>query len=251
MFAFKKFISAFILPPGIFIVFLFVAGLWMARRKNWKAAITAGILAIFLWLPATSPVADRLMMRLENGLSMPRQVKGDVIILLSGGVIEGVEDLTGSGAPTDDTMARIVTAVRVQRLIHVPIIVSGGSAFAGRVPEAYVVKRFLCDLGVPEEMVILEDKSRDTDENARFSVEICTRQGFGKPLLVTSAYHMRRAMIAFTHQKMRVVPLPANFTPRHPKRYIWLAFLPSAGSERRTTYALHEYIGILFYRLTL
>jgi len=251
MFVVKKCITPFLLPPGVFIVFLLGAAVWLAWRKNWRGALLAGVPALFLWLAAAGPVADRLMLGLESGLRMPQSVTGDVIILLGGGVIEGVQDLTGSGAPNEVMMARIVTAVRVQRMLNVPIIVSGGAVFASKPPEAYVVQRFLGDLGVPKEMVIVEVKSRDTVENARYSSEISARHGFRKPVLITSASHMRRAVSAFARQKMQVVPLPVNLHSRQRQSYIWVNYLPNSGALLSTSTALHEYLGLLFQRLTL
>ena len=250
MFIVKKCITPFLLPPGIFIVFLLATATWLARRKKWQGALLAGMSALLLWLAAAGPVADRLMLGLEDGLRMPRSVTGDVIILLGGGVIEGVQDLTGSGAPSEAMMARIVTAVRAQRMLRVPIIVSGGAVFANKPPEAYVVKRFLADLGVPREMVIVEEKSRDTVENALYSSEISARYGFRNPVLITSASHMRRAISAFARRQVRVVPLPVNLLGRQRRNYIWLDYLPDSGALLCTSTALHEYLGLLYQRLT-
>ncbi len=249
LFALKKAISALLLPPGGIAVFLFAVGLPLARRKHRLAAALAVAVAALLWLTAIAPVADRLAAGLERGLTMPRPLSGDAIILLGGGAVEGAQDLTGSGGPTDETMSRIVMAVRAQRALHVPIIVAGGQVFANRTPEAYPVKRVLCDLGVPQTMVIVEDKSRDTGENALFAGQICARRGFRKVLLVTSAYHMRRALAAFSGQRVQVVALPANLLPRQQRKYIWIDFLPSFSEQYRSCAALHEYLGLLFYRL--
>lgn len=250
MFVFKKLITPFLLPPGLFIVFLLFATFWLTRRKNWQGALFTGTAALLLWLAAASPVADRLVAGFENGLSMPRSLHGDVIILLGGGMNEGVRDLTGKGAPSDEMMTRIVTAVRAQRELHVPIIVSAGAVFPERIPEAYVVKRFLYDLGVAKDMVIVEDKSRDTAENAEYTVALCVRHGFRRPLLVTSALHMRRAITSFAVHKMVVLPLPATLENGPPENYIWTDYLPKVSALERISYVFHEYLGLLFYRLT-
>ena len=60
------------------------------------------------------------------------------------------------------------------------------------------MKRFLTDLGVPDPMIIVEDKSRDTIENARYARQICERRGFVRPILVTSAYHLKRSVLSFS-----------------------------------------------------
>ncbi len=251
MFILKKGISAFLLPPGIEILGLFAAALWLAVQKRRLAAALFAIMAAFLWLTSIAPVTDRLTATLESGLSIPTPLRGDVIILLGGGSFEGARDLSGSGSPSDESLARIVTAVRAQRILHVPVIVSGGRVFANRTPEAHLMKRFLCDLGVPPEKVIVEERSRDTNENAIYSAQICARHGFRKALLVTSAYHMRRALFVFARQHLKVVPLPVNLVPRQSRKYIWIDYLPSFAEQYRCCIAFHEYLGLLYYRLAL
>ena len=122
---------------------------------------------------------------------------------------------------------------------------------SGRSAEAEVDKRFLVDLGVPAEMVIVEGRSRDTAENARRCREILDRRGFKRPLLVTSAYHMRRAVAAFEKEGVKVTPLPAQFMTSTGRTYLWADLLPGAGSLGMSATALKEHIGMLFYRLKL
>jgi uncharacterized SAM-binding protein YcdF (DUF218 family) len=251
LFAIKKFITAFLLPPGLFVVLLLGSGIWLARRKNRIAALFAILLALSLWAVALVPVADRLMSGLEKGQTMPRPLAGDVLILLGGGLYDEVLDLSGKGAPAAESLARLVTAARAQETLQVPIIVSGGKVFAGKPAEAEVIRRFLIDLGVPAGMIIIEDQSRDTVENARFSGAICTRRGLHKPLLVTSALHMERAVRAFAKERVKVVPLPVNLLARERRHYVWAEYLPDPGALRCTSLALHEYLGLLFYRFTL
>ena len=251
LFALKKFITPFIIPPGIIVVLLFLTGIWLCLRKTLRGGLACMSLAIMLWLLATAPVAELLVRPLERGFSIPRSPRGDVIVLLGGGIHDRVPDLTGRGTPSGDTLARLVTAARAYRTLHLPVLVSGGKVFAGKTPEAEVDKRFLTDLGVPAEMVITEGKSRDTRENAQNCQEILQRRGFRNPLLVTSAYHMQRAVAAFEKEGVKVTPLPAQFIVFPEKTYMWADLLPDAGALNTSASALREYIGILSYRLNL
>ena len=196
MFAFKKLITPFLLPPGIFIAILIFSGLLFLRKSS-KAGILNMLIGISLWLLSIVPVSDTLIKGLENDLTMPANPIGDVIILLGGGVYNGVRDLTGEGAPSEDTLARIVTVARLQKRLRVPVIVSGGAVFPWRKAEAPVDTRFLMDLGVPGDKILVDDKSRDTLENARYVKEICEKRRFRYPILITSAYHMKRALLSF------------------------------------------------------
>lgn len=244
MFAFKKFITPFLLPPGIFIVILIVSGFYFLR-KSWQAGVLCIFVGVALWLLSTGPVSDALMRALESGLEIPANPKGDVIILLGGGAYDRVKDLTGVGAPSEDTLERIVTVVRLQKRLHIPVIVSGGATFTWRKAEAEVDRRFLTDLGVPGDEVIIDDRSRDTFENAKYVKAICEKRHFKDPLLVTSAYHMKRSLMMFRMFNMKVTPVPAEFMTWK-REYKWPDYLPGDLWASRT--ACREYIGILYYK---
>jgi uncharacterized SAM-binding protein YcdF (DUF218 family) len=250
MFALKKTITPFILPPGIFILAIVLVALVMVYRKRWKLGLANLIVGLMLWALSTVPVANFMIRGLESDFPIPSSPSGDVIILLGGGMVEGVPDLSGTTAPSLSTMGRIVTAVRLYQRLGLPIIVTGGrmnddadSAIAT------VAKRLLMDLGVPEKIIIVEDRARDTAQNARLTAAICRQLGFSKPILLTSAYHLKRARMAFDAAGMHVTPFPAYFLGSRNISYTWRHLLPRAGSLWTSTNALHEYLGILYYRM--
>lgn len=249
MFLLKKCISAALLPPGIFILILLSASCWLKRLRRPLAACNCLMLALLIWAMSTSIISNALISRLEHGLAIPDKPKGDVIVLLGGGIYDKAPDLTGSGAPTEIMMARMVTAVRLQRRLNVPILVSGGSVYAGRSAEAQIVRRFLLDLGVPPHQILVEDKSRDTLENARFSRVILQQRHFRQPLLVTSAFHMRRSLEAFRKMGIAITPVPASFITSPEQTTIWADLLPESGALYGTSTALREYLGLLYYHL--
>jgi uncharacterized SAM-binding protein YcdF (DUF218 family) len=246
MFILKKILAPFLMPPGIFIGLLICSGVWLSLRKQWKAGFLNCSIGIFMWALSVSPVSDTMLRGLESDFKIPENPSGDVIILLGGGVSDKVPDLTGMGAPSGDMLERIVTAVRLQKRLNIPVIVSGGVVFKGKAAEAPIVKRFLIDLGVPSERVIIEDKARDTIENAKYSKEICEKDGYKNPILVTSAYHMKRAVLSFKKVDMDVLPFPAGFRTWENKKYGWESYLPGGFDGLAT--AFREYLGLIFYK---
>jgi len=184
----KNVLTPFLLPPGIFIFILFILAGWYFHKKKWKALTITLVFAGFAWALSISPVSDAMIKGLESRYRIPKIVKGDVIILLGYGVLDEAPDLTGLGAPSGIYLTRIVTAERLQKRLNLPIIVSGAEVPEDRVAKGHIAKRFLMDLGVPADKIIIEDKSRDTFENAEFTEKICHRLGFTDPILVTSAY---------------------------------------------------------------
>lgn len=248
MFLAKKILTSFTLPLGLLVVLLLLSGLWIIRRRS-KFGFFNITLAGLIYILSISPVADSLTSPLEKTWQIPQKVSGDVIVVLGGGVISGVADISGRGFPAGATMSRLVTAIRLHRATGAPVIFSGGRVFAKQDAEAPVAKRILMDLGMAADRIIVEDQSRDTMENARFVKEIYLKGNWRKPILVTSAIHMERALRAFRKAGMEVTPYPADFQITPEPAYGWSDFLPSASSLARSTFALHEYLGILFYRL--
>jgi uncharacterized SAM-binding protein YcdF (DUF218 family) len=250
MFMIKKTITPFILPPGIFILTIVLVSLVMIYRKRWKLGLVNLVLGVMLWALSTVPVANFLIHGLESDYSIPTSPQGDVIILLGGGLIEGVPDLTGRSAPSPLMMSRIVTAVRLFQRFRLPIIVTGGRAYDDAdSAAATVAKRFMMDLGVPGNLITVEDRARDTAQNARLTAAICRQQGFSRPILLTAAYHLKRAQMAFGAAGLHVTLFPTNFLGSRGVPFTWHHLLPRAVALGTSSHALHEYIGILYYRM--
>ncbi|MCL4455923.1 MAG: YdcF family protein [Nitrospirae bacterium] len=246
MFIFKKILTPFLLPPGIFIVLLVGFGIWFLLKKQWKAGMANLSIGIFIWLLSISPVSHALLSPLEADFKIPENPQGDVIILLGAGIYGNAPDISGTGVPSEDMLVRLVTVVRLQKRLNIPVIVSSGAISKGEKTEASIGKRFMVDLGVPDNKVIKEEKSRDTIENAKYTAEICEKLGYKKPLLVTSAYHMKRSVMSFEKAGMKVIPFPVQFKTWKNRKYGWESFLPKGFENSHR--ALHEYLGLLFYK---
>jgi uncharacterized SAM-binding protein YcdF (DUF218 family) len=247
LFTLKKIVTSVITLPGILIVFLLITGIYglLKRGRLWALNI---ILGFVIYCISISPVSNAFIGGIELDCSFHSAEEVDAIILLGGGIVEGVRDLSGSHAPSTDMMARIVDTVRIYKLAKMPVIVSGGvvgSSFC----EALVVKRFLIDLGIPEEMILTEVRSRDTVENARFVKEIFSERGYKRGLLITSAYHMRRALFIFRSEGLDVVPHSSGFLCGEKKYLDMIDFLPNIHHLRKSAIALREMIGFAFYSI--
>lgn len=247
----RRILASFLLPPGIFVTLFAVAGVWHFRKGRRLAAAVHLVLGAVLWLLSIGPGADLLIRGLEAPYEPLREPRGDVIVLLGGGVYGGAPDFSGTGAPSEEMLARIVTAARLQKRLGVPVIVSGGKVFAGKPAEAPIARRILVDLGVPAERVIAEERSRDTRENASYTAEIAGRAGYRHPILVTSAYHMRRAVASFRSAGLEATPCPAAFRTWAGKKYGPEDFLPDSAGLRASSVAIREYAALLVYGLLM
>ena len=101
--------------------------------------------------------------------------------------------------------------------------------------------------GVPPRAIVLEDKSRDTYQNAVYSAAMLDKLGVKKILLVTSAFHMRRAEALFNAQGLEVIPAPTDYQ-RLVGPVTMPGWLPAVSDLWQSTYALHEIVGYQVYR---
>ena len=231
-----------------------VLGLIVVQRRRRRAGIMLIAAGFAILCVAASPVtANWLYSRLEQQFPakpIAELPNVDVIVLL-GGVLRlplpprTDFELTG-------TSSRIRYAAQLYRAGRAPnILVSGGNVFdqAGVHSEAFYVRSFLGELGVPAEVVEIEAQSRNTYQNAVETSRILERRGWRSLLLVTSAAHMPRAYGVFQSRAVEVVPAPTDFQVDRYAQPRVLDWLPTVAALGRTTAALHEYLGQLVYRL--
>ena len=114
--------------------------------------------------------------------------------------------------------------------------------------EADASRVLLNALGVPQNLIVTESDSRNTRQNAIFTAGLAADRGIRSILLVTSAWHMPRAVAAFRQTALEVIPAATDYTYMDPAPLI-LMILPQAGGLALSTRALKEYLGLLVYRL--
>ncbi|MEN6566119.1 MAG: YdcF family protein [Veillonellales bacterium] len=238
-----KVITNFILPPGIFIIVMIYIFLRYYRKRE-KSRKTLAILVIVVYFLSINYTGAMLLRSLEQRYAPSKQFSGDVVIMLGGGATFNTPDIDGQGNLFGGAANRLLTAVRLYRQFDVPIIVSGGQAFADSACEAVIAKRILLGLGVPEEKIIMEDVSLNTTQNARYVKKILIERGFKRPILVTSAYHMERAVLNFRFRGVGVVPFPCDYMISEQKSLHINSFVPSADGLQYLCIFLHEWLGI-------
>ncbi len=242
--------TALLIPP-INLVPLGIAGLLMTRRwPRFGTVITAlsFALLLILALPVTSTL---LLVSLEAGL--PRDIpppgsnKIGAIVVLSGDPAYGDRGglLPGSGIG-GLTLDRMRGAVVLQHRTGLPLLVSGGPLERDADSIASQMAQSLAE-DFATRAKWIEPASTDTWENAKFSAAILKPAGIGAVYVVTHAWHMRRALIAFRHFGLAPTPAPLRFT-RSP-RYDADDFIPHVTAWLKSYYALHEWLGCLYYAL--
>lgn len=232
------------------VLLLAVIGLLLLWRKHARTGATLLTLAtIWLYLCSTSMVAGLLMASLERH-AVPRAMSvlepAELIVLL-GGAMRGDAHM-GSLPDMNQQADRLVQAAALYKAGKAPLLLLSGGAHPENRPEAEQMRDILRVMGVPPGALLLETQSRTTYDNARFSAAMLRQRGVQRVILVTSAFHMRRAVAVFDAQGIEVIPVPTDFQ-RLVSVSSGLGLAPSVTNLNRTTLALHELVGYQVYRL--
>ncbi len=262
IFLLRKIVMQWILPPGLIIIAILLLYFLLILRKKKIAFIFTMFLVIFLFL-FSSWVGEYLLLRpLEKRYIVNLNIFKDilplnhpVIVVLAGDLVTGSFSAIANNNNAEVgeiTQARLMGAYFLYQKIKCPILVSGGTVpgVGGDIPAAITMGRFLRDLGIPEVDIIEEDQSSTTLENAKFILDLIRRYGFQEVFLVTSAVHMPRAMLAFQYDNITIIPFPVNFLYENIQPGI-LDLLPNRSSWEHNLRALHEWIGLLYYKILL
>ncbi len=251
----SKVVAQCLLPPGG-IVLLGALGMCF-RKRVWGRALVWLMLAL-TWALATDPVRDALTRPLE--FRYPALNLADVsagrfadaptaIVLLGGGIYENAPEYGGHDELRHHALVRTVFAAELARRAGLPVYASGSQALTHESEsEGAIMRRWLIRLGVPEGMVHAETAAANTWQNAAYIRRLLASRGIRRVVLVTSAWHMPRSVWCFERQGMKVIPAPTDYLTRM-SPYDVRSWFPGRGAFADSCDALHEYLGILWYRL--
>lgn len=207
---------------------LLVAGLWLTV---WSLPVVSESLR-GAW---EARAGERVWQRLPTA---------QALVVLGGGVSGALPPLRPEpdmGASAD----RLWHAARLYHAGKAPVVVlSGGVVRTGGGTEAQAMRQLLQDLGVPAAAIWLEDDSTDTASNAERVVRLLRTRGIERPLLVTSALHMPRAVREFARAGLAVTPAPTDFEVVNPTQDL-LQWVPSADALAGSARAFKELLGWL------
>lgn len=249
----SKILGFFALPANALVVLSVVGALLLATR--WKRAgmrlAICGIIAIVVC--GLSPLGNALILPLEDRFSPwdPAHGAPDGIVVL-GGAFENAVSGARDVVTLNDAAERMTSAVELARRFPAArILFSGGSGqmVVTGPSEAALTQRLFTELGVDPGRLLLEDRSRDTAENATFSKALADPKPGEHWLLVTSASHMPRAVGAFRRAGFPVEAYPVDWRTRG-RIDLVLPFASVSDGLKRTDTAMREWVGLVVYRLT-
>lgn len=241
-------LASLLLPP-MSLILLGLLGLWVARRYRRTGYGIIAIAAVLLVGLSTSAGSRLLVEPLERRslpVADPKDSRAQAIVVLGGGRRHFAPEDGLQHQPSEATLVRLRHAARLHRLTRLPVLVSGGAPDGHGESEAEVMARSLKeDFGVPVRW--LESTSDNTAQNALHASLVLQKEGIARILLVTDALHMPRSERSFAQAGFDVVPAPTAFLATRPLDAA--SFIPTASALKNSHYALHEWIGLLWYRL--
>ena len=251
MFILKKIVALLLMPMSLCLGVLGVGILllWL-RRRIVKAKIVLTLGFLVLTALSFSAVADPLIKPLELWYPPLLDTSGmkDVkwVVVLGSGHTSSPE-LPPNAQVFNSSLSRIVEGIRIHRALPgSKLILSGGAVF-DPVPEAETMAAVARMLGVSPNDMVLESQSQDTGQQSQFVQGIVQDD---RCILVTSAIHMPRAMLVFEQKGLKPTPAPTDFGDWMRKENRPNQFFPRAGELRKVEAALHEYLGLLWARVT-
>jgi uncharacterized SAM-binding protein YcdF (DUF218 family) len=247
-----KVLSAFAFPLGfalaLCLLSLALSLLW--RTGVWRILFVVAVAG--LWIASTPALANLLVAALED--AHPAQpiestTASDVVVVLGGQVANSHAgpDNPAIGAAGD----RLVKAYFLWHAGKAKmILISGGNLpwQPAAKPESELAAQILERLGVPSDLILVETHSQNTRENALYSASIWRAHGFQSGLLLTSAFHMSRALATFRAAGLNVTPWPVDFRRQTLIASNLLDVLPSAEALALTTTCVKEWVGLQVYR---
>lgn len=243
----QRIVELFIMPPGGIIALLLLCLLLVHNMRFLLFIATASLYILSTPLASyylynqleTYPAIAPTLLQTQNAKS---------ILVLSASQRHKQSEY-GGDTLNDFSIARLRYAAFIHHHTGLPIIVSGGQMKNDRRPLAQLMAETLHDeYKIDSQSILIEDKSKTTEQNLDNSSLIAKQYGLQPSLLVTHAWHMPRAILSAHNANMDVIPAPTAFTAP----YLFDSYqdwLPTAKNFYINYFALHEIVGGWWYQL--
>jgi uncharacterized SAM-binding protein YcdF (DUF218 family) len=254
MFLLKKMVSVWLMPVP-FCLTLLVIGLWLvwsSKRINLgRFFLTCGVILLLLfsnrfvsnWLLRPLELAYPPVPELAEGATLPAELTNcRTVVVLGGGHVDASQ-LAAINKLSSASRARLVEGVRIFLLLPEARLVVSGRGAANQLSHAAVQAQAAVSLGVPNDSIVRLESTRDTEEESEELSRLLGEEPF---VLVTSAWHLRRATALMRHQRLNPIPGPCDYMSRPISNRTWKDFTWDTESLSRSTWAVYERLGFLW-----
>ena len=239
-------ILSFLLKPTFWILLLIISAIIFKNRR--KKLLYISLFAF--WFFGNGYIADIAYRIWEDDAIAISEIKTtyDYGIVLGG--FSGYDNKKDR-IEFNDCGDRLSSAIQLYKKgIIKKILISGGNGQL--INEGYLEadwsKKFLLDIGIPEEDIIIENKSRNTYENAKYTSELLEGD-IGNLLLITSAWHMKRADLCFQKFNLDCDKFPTDYTTKDKQFDLSYLFLPNSSSYEKWETLIKEWVGFVVYKI--
>jgi uncharacterized SAM-binding protein YcdF (DUF218 family) len=256
-FSAKKMISLLFVPLNLSLLLIFIGIFlwrWTARsRTGFGMTLAGALLLLVMSLPVTASLLTGHLEAKAGGHRDPSELAAKGVHYI---VVLSYTTVTDRATPADrwgKAILGVLEGIRLHRAVPNSVLVLSGGAYPGGQSEAEAMAELPHELGVVKENLILETSAWDTQDEARIFARVVGKRPFA---LVALAKHMPRAMEIFGAFGLHPVGCPYDFTARKMPDLVfqnWFALynwlVPDATSLRGSQDTMHEYIGILWFRM--
>ncbi|MFK7934033.1 MAG: YdcF family protein [Saprospiraceae bacterium] len=251
MFFFFSKLLFFLTQPVNWIVFAFLAALFI-KKTIWKRRLLRTGICLLLFF-TNHAIFNAVANWWEPETLTADQIQApyDIAILLGGFSNFSIQP-SHDRYNLNQSAARLTQTLELykQGKVKQILITSGTGAMLDDFPaEADMVKPFMMQMGVSEEDIIIENKSRNTYENALFTKEVLTNYPNASCLLITSASHMRRSKGCFDQQAIEYTPYAVDYIQ---EEFSWspdFVIIPNSWALMRWGILTKEWVGYVAYWL--
>ncbi|MCB1103174.1 MAG: YdcF family protein [Opitutaceae bacterium] len=257
LFWLKKAVTFWLMPLQASLT-LIALGVWLLLRdrhlRSGKFFTCLGLLLLLtcshrqVGLSLLGPLERQFpaVPELAVGYSLPPDLERCRYIVVLGGGHTDTGLLPATSQLSPYALGRLTEAVRLSRLLPEASIITCGPGAADRPTHAEILARAAQSLGVAPERFVLLDQGRDTEGEAQ---AIRGAVGDAPFALVTSAWHMPRAMALMRGAGLNPYPCPADFRAIPPDAFALSDWLWGIDGLEKTTWAVYERLGLAWARL--
>jgi uncharacterized SAM-binding protein YcdF (DUF218 family) len=248
----REVVSLLINPVVILYLLLLISLVFFALKRKRTGKILVTIAGLWFIITTTPFLPDFLIKSLESQYpkisdSALTEISDACDIIVLGGGHTDDKNLSANDQLSSQALARLAEGIRIQRMIHGSRLILSGDSGGSELPQAVVLYRTALALGIDSSTMAMQTKPFNTLQEAKEYIK-----NFGTKnscIIVTSAYHMPRAIFLFRKAGMNPIPAPTNYYLKHGSQKNFWEWILYSGNIEMVQVSLHEYIGILWAHL--